>query len=49
MTVKELIEALKQYDENTNVVVQYRDEGGDYWDTDSEIYMHLNGYGELVL
>lgn len=49
MTVKELIEALKQYDENADVVVQYRDDGGVYYGTDSDIEPFLNEYGEVVL
>lgn len=49
MTVKELIEELKQYDENADVVVQYRDSGGAYLGTDSDISPFLNEYGEVVL
>lgn len=37
MTVKELIEALKQIDENKKVVVQFRDEREDYPGQDETI------------
>lgn len=39
MTVKELIDALKQIDENKKVVVQFRDAGGDYSGQDEVIYL----------
>lgn len=48
MTVKELIESLKQYDENSDVVVEGRYDrcGGEY--TDYDIQPHWK-YGEVVL
>ena len=39
MTVKELIEALKEIDENKKVVVQFRDGGGEYYGQDEDIYL----------
>ncbi len=39
MTVKELIEALKQIDENKKVVIQFRDEREDYPGQDENIYL----------
>ena len=39
MTVKELIEALKEIDENKKVVIQFRDEGEDYPGQDETIYL----------
>lgn len=41
MTVKELIEKLKQYDENLEVVVEYRDSGGSYNELDDEILLDI--------
>lgn len=48
MKVKELIEALKQYDENADVVVDGRYDGcgGTYTDYDVQPYWK---YGEVVL
>jgi len=39
MTVKELIEALKQIDENKKVVIQFRNEREDYPGQDEVIYL----------
>ena len=44
MTVKELKEKLKDFDENLEVRVQYRDEGGDYFGTDKELYFSISPY-----
>ena len=41
MTVGELIEELKKFDENFNVEVQYRDASGDYVGTDDSIYLYV--------
>lgn len=41
MTVKKLIEELKKFDENMEVAVQFRDDGGDYRGTDDEIRLYV--------
>lgn len=41
MTVKELIEKLQVFDDETEVVVQYRDGGGYYAGTDCNLYLTL--------
>jgi len=48
MTVKELIEELKKFDENMKVAVQFRDDGGDYRGTDDGIRLDVNN-DELIL
>lgn len=42
MTVAELIEELKKQSEDFEVVVQYRDAGGDYVGVDSEIRLNVD-------
>ena len=42
MKVKELIEKLKELDENMQVVVQFRDSGGDYIGEDDTIYLTID-------
>lgn len=48
MTVGELIEELKKFDENMNVTVQFRDDGGEYYGTDDELYLIVDG-NDLLL
>ena len=48
MTVGELIEELNKYDKDLNVTVQYRDDGGEYYGTDDELYLVANGE-DLIL
>ena len=48
MTVKEFIEDLKNFDENMEVAVQFRDDGGDYKGTDDEIRLYVNN-DKLIL
>jgi hypothetical protein len=48
MTVGELIEELKKFDKNLNVIVQYRDGGGPYCGSDDELYLIAIGE-DLIL
>lgn len=48
MTVGELIEELKKFDKNMNVIVQFRDACGEYCGTDDELYILATG-NELIL
>ena len=48
MTVKEFIEELKNFDENMEVAVQFRDDGGDYRGTDDEMRLYVKN-DELIL
>ena len=47
MTVGELIEELKKFDDKLKVEVQYRDGGGDYYGTDTEL--RLVDIGDTIL
>ena len=50
MTVGELIEELKKFDENLKVEVQYRDAGGEYCGTDDELYfLVISNNNKLIL
>ncbi len=49
MTIKELIAKLSEYDGETIVKVQYRDEGGDYDGSDEQSYLYLDDDGALLL
>lgn len=47
MTVKELIESLKSIEnQDAQVVVQYRDEGGDYNGVDEDVYVMVDDTNE---
>ena len=48
MTVKELKEKIEKFDENMEVAVQYRDEGGDYTGTDNRLYLVISEDGKLI-
>lgn len=39
MTVKELKEALNKFDDNLEIVVQYRDGGGNYSGADKDLFL----------
>ena len=49
MTVGELIEELKKFDEKLKVEVQYRDSGGEYCGTDDELYFLVISNNKLIL
>lgn len=45
MTVKQLKKILDKFDDNTRVVVQFRDSGGDYTGADKNVYFGV-GYAK---
>ena len=49
MTVGELIEELKKFDKDLNVSVQFRDDGGEYYGTDDELYLLATSNNKLIL
>lgn len=49
LTVEDLIEELKKFPKDTKVAVQYRDSGGEYYGSDDEIYLTIDGDGTLLL
>ena len=42
MKVKELIEKLSKLNEDYEVKVQYRDDDGEYWGTDDEVWLEVD-------
>lgn len=47
MTVKELIKALKSIkNQDAQVVVQYRDDGGEYYGFDEDVYVTVDDTNE---
>jgi hypothetical protein len=49
LTVGDLIEELKKFPKDTQVAVQYRDSGGEYYGSDDEIYLTIDSNGTLLL
>lgn len=40
---------IKKFPKDTLVAVQYRDSGGEYYGSDDEIYLTIDGDGTLLL
>ena len=49
MTVKELIEELSKLNEDYDVKVQYRDDGGKYFGTDDEVWLEVYDETKVVI
>ena len=49
MTVGELIEELKKFNDKLKVEVQFRDASGDYRGTDDDIYLYVKNNNTLIL
>lgn len=49
MTVGELIEELKKFDEKLKVEVQFRDYGDEYNGTDEDIFLYVKNNDILIL
>lgn len=49
MTVGELIEELKKFDKNLKVVVQFRDDGGEYNGVDEDIFLFVKNNDTIIL
>ena len=49
MTVSELIEELKKFDKDLNVIVQYRDADGEINGVDDELYLFTIMLNNIIL